>query len=108
MLSRELYPPNLVENEITYTLEQFAANISSMFGISCTFIHDPDLVVSDIFTSTQMYYIVREAVNNSIKHGKANHIIISLTRNKNDAVLVIEDDGIGVPENDEINTRASV
>ena len=98
-LSRELYPPNLVENEITYTLEQFAANISSMFGISCTFVQDPDLIISDIFISTQIYYIVREAVNNSIKHGKANHIIISLTRNKNDAVLVIEDDGIGRPEN---------
>jgi PAS domain S-box-containing protein len=98
MLSRELYPPNLVENEITYTLQQFAANTSSVFDISCTFSQDPDLVISDIFISTQIYYIVREAVNNSIKHGQARHIIISLTRDKNDVILVIEDDGIGRPE----------
>jgi PAS domain S-box-containing protein len=98
MISRELYPPNLVENEITYTLQQFAANISSMFGISCTFVQDPVLVISDIFISTQIYYIVREAVNNSVKHGQAKNIIISLTHNKNDVILVIEDDGIGRSE----------
>jgi PAS domain S-box-containing protein len=97
-LSRELYPPNLVENEITYTLQQFAANTSSMFGISCTFNQDRDLVISNISVSTQIYYIVREAVNNSIKHGQAKHIIISLTHNKNDVLLVIEDDGIGSSE----------
>jgi PAS domain S-box-containing protein len=98
MLSRELYPPNLVENEITYTLQQFASNISSLFNISCTFNQDTDLVISDIFISTQIYYIVREAVNNSIKHGQAKNILISLTHNKNDVIFVIKDDGIGQPE----------
>ncbi len=98
MLSRELYPPNLVENEISYTLEQFAANISSIFGIQCTYRQDPDIVIADIMISTQLYYIAREAVNNAVKHGHAGRIKLHLTHKKNDVMLVIEDDGAGRPD----------
>src|SRR5208337_3694021 len=34
-LSRELYPRNLVENEIASTLVDFASNIENLFGITC-------------------------------------------------------------------------
>jgi PAS domain S-box-containing protein len=97
-LSRELYPPNLVENEIAYTLSDFALNTGQMFGISCTYEYDPTLVVTDIFVSTQIYYVVREAVNNSIKHGRAKRIIIRLTSDGDRVYLVVEDDGVGLPD----------
>ncbi|MBN2158579.1 MAG: PAS domain S-box protein [Spirochaetes bacterium] len=97
-LSRELYPPNLVENEISFTLADFAANIEKMFGISCVFEQDEDLVISNINVSTQIYFITREAVNNAIRHGKARNIIIKLTTDADRVILMISDDGTGIPE----------
>ncbi len=97
-LSRELYPPTLTENEIVFTLTEFAENIVSMFGIECLFEHDGELVVNDPFISMQLYYVVREAVNNAIRHGRARKIIIRLTSDIERAILAIEDNGRGLPE----------
>jgi PAS domain S-box-containing protein len=97
-LSHELYPPNLVENEITYTLSDFASKTGTLFGITCTFEHDPDLVITDIFVSAQVYYIVREAVHNAIKHGNAGRIIIKLTTEADKVNLTVEDNGTGLPD----------
>ncbi len=97
-LSHELYPPNLVENEITFTLSDFASKTGSLFGITCTFEQDPELVIRDMFVSSQIYYTVREAVHNSIRHGKAERIIIKLTLAADKLNLTVEDDGIGLPE----------
>jgi signal transduction histidine kinase len=97
-LSHELYPPNLVENEITYTLSDFASKTAALFGISCTYEQDPELVISDIFVSSQIYYTVREAVHNSIKHGNARRIIIRLTLSADKVNLMVEDDGTGLIE----------
>ncbi|MBN2079464.1 MAG: PAS domain S-box protein [Spirochaetes bacterium] len=95
-LSRELYPPNLVENEIAFTLEDFASNVENVFGITCRYQQDPGIVVANIHVSTQIYYIVREAVHNALRHGKAGRILISLTVKKDRVRLLIKDNGAGV------------
>jgi two-component system sensor kinase FixL len=97
-LSRELYPPNLVENEIIFTLKEFAENTSGLFGIACKFEYEEGLAVSNNFAATQIYYIVREAVNNAVKHGKAGSIRIRLTSDIESVNLDVEDDGEGLPE----------
>jgi len=96
-LSRELYPPNLVENEITYTLADFASNIEKTFGITCIFDQDRDLLITNLNTSTQIYYVTREAVNNAIRHGNARNILIKLTTDADRVNLIIKDDGAGLP-----------
>lgn len=97
-LSRELYPPNLVENEIAFTLEDFASNVENVFGITCRYQQDPGIVVANIHASTQIYYVVREAVHNALRHGKARRIIITLTGKKDRVRLLIKDNGAGVPD----------
>lgn len=42
--------------------------------------------------------VTREAVSNSVRHGKARHVRIQLRREQAGVVLEIEDDGIGLPE----------
>lgn len=45
-----------------------------------------------------LYRICQEAVTNSIKHGGANHIVISFSKNRNSAILHIVDNGQGCQE----------
>ncbi|MEK6481826.1 PAS domain S-box protein [Catalinimonas sp. 4WD22] len=49
----------------------------------------------DATTSTGLYRIVQEVVNNAIRHGKASEIQVQLLGHKESLVLLIEDDGLG-------------
>ena len=42
-----------------------------------------------------IYRVVTELINNTIKHAKADHIEINISREKNDLKLIYIDDGIG-------------
>lgn len=72
-----------------------------MFDHACSDLDGP--------TSHACYRIVQEALNNSIHHGKANRIDISMTRDMHGSKLVIEDDGVGfeLPDDLLILVRAS-
>ena len=47
---------------------------------------------------SQIYYIIQEAVTNSVKHSNAETISVSLRRNSGDIKLLVRDDGIGIPD----------
>ena len=42
-----------------------------------------------------VYRLVQELLNNSIKHSKAQEILIQLTRKENEFIIMVEDDGVG-------------
>lgn len=42
-----------------------------------------------------VYRLVQELLNNSIKHSKAKEILIQLTREENEFIIMVEDDGVG-------------
>jgi len=45
--------------------------------------------------SLSIYRIIQEMLNNAIKHSKAKEILIQLTKEEDDIVILFEDDGIG-------------
>jgi signal transduction histidine kinase len=48
--------------------------------------------------STHLYRIAQEAVNNAMRHGQATEILITLSAGNGRGTLIIEDDGLGIPE----------
>jgi len=46
-----------------------------------------------------IYRIIQEALNNAIKYAKATHIEVSLSKNKNQLVARVKDDGKGFDTN---------
>ena len=74
-------------------LKELAANVQGMFPISCAFSlkgHVPTLPQN---TTTQLYKICQEAVSNSIKHGKASQVSVTLEVSKAALNLTIKNDG---------------
>lgn len=47
---------------------------------------------------SQIYYIMQEAVINSVKHSGADRIYIGVHRVGNEVQLLIKDDGVGIPD----------
>ncbi|MDX1684020.1 MAG: sensor histidine kinase [Saprospiraceae bacterium] len=49
----------------------------------------------DTFTSLNIYRIVQELINNSLKHAQAKEILVQLHRDNGQLVVMVEDDGKG-------------
>lgn len=46
-------------------------------------------------------HIMREALNNAVKHARAENILLTCTRNRGNFLFTVEDDGIGISDNPE-------
>jgi signal transduction histidine kinase len=49
----------------------------------------------DSFTSLNIYRIIQELLNNSLKHSKASEILVQLNREADLMTITVEDDGVG-------------
>jgi signal transduction histidine kinase len=58
----------------------------------------PDLVVSDAACAHVALRCIQEAITNTVKHARAKSIHVRLSREGNDLVIAIEDDGEGAGE----------
>lgn len=91
-----LIPMQIEASELNSALAGHSAQIRERFGIDCQFICDESVSVENSVTATNLYRIAQEAVTNSIKHGNARRITITLSRINNRLTLRIQDDGRGL------------
>jgi PAS domain S-box-containing protein len=95
-LAKGLAPVVVEAHGLMSALQLHAADVEKLFGISCCFQCDPPVAISDPRVATHLYYIAQEAVTNALKHGRAQNILIRLSRLDGRGTLVIRDDGKGL------------
>ena len=79
-------------------LKELASNMENIFGIKCVCHCPRPVLVEDSFAAAHLYRIAQEAAHNAVRHGKAQQIIINLSRFESGIALSIEDNGSGIPE----------
>ncbi|HEX8035684.1 MAG TPA: sensor histidine kinase [Ktedonobacterales bacterium] len=72
---------------------QRAQEVLAAAGIACTIHNDAGSLPTPI--ETQLTWVVREGITNVIRHSRAQHCILSLTRQPDEIRLTITDDGQG-------------
>jgi PAS domain S-box-containing protein len=102
-IARGLSPVELEPQGLMTALEQLAANVSSMFGVNCTFSCQQAVRLRDNEVAVHLYRIAQEAVTNAVKHGRPKRIWVALTSVNGRVNLTVEDDGVGIAENPETN-----
>jgi signal transduction histidine kinase len=98
-LARSLHPIAMEEEGPGHALEHLAASLSQAFGVSCQFQQTGSILLPDSKAAVYLYRIAQEASNNSIRHGRARNILISLEATNETLVLMVTDDGTGLPPN---------
>ena len=95
-LAWELRPAALDDFGLRTALTNFVEGWSKHYHIPTEF-HAGGIGLGRISpeAETCLYRIAQEALNNISKHAMASHVSVILERNDGDAVLVIEDDGVG-------------
>jgi len=94
-LSRGLLPVVSDSQGLMSALQMWAAEVEDLFGVSCRFQCETPVLIHDDSMATHLYHIAQEAVNNAIKHGDPEQILICLTAEHARGKLVIKDDGKG-------------
>lgn len=93
-LARQFASLDVHGDRLSTVLEELAANVERMFPISCAFVlkgHVPALPQN---STVQLYKICQEAVSNSIKHGKASRVWITLAAKNAELSLTIKNNGV--------------
>jgi PAS domain S-box-containing protein len=97
-LAHGLLPVVAESQGLMSALKRWAAEVEDVFSISCQFCCDDPVLIHDAIMSTHLYRIAQEAVNNAMRHGQATEILITLSAGNGRGTLIIEDDGLGIPE----------
>ena len=78
-------------------LQQLASDVNSLDAVKCDTRIPAAVTIADEVVALTLYRIAQEAVNNALKHSKADKIRIALTRTRQGVELVVSDNGIGQP-----------
>ncbi|MGE3541016.1 MAG: PAS domain S-box protein [Candidatus Tectimicrobiota bacterium] len=94
-LARSLYPLELDKADLLTALQSLALRIEDTFGLSCQVRATPLSYQPNASETIHLYRIAQEAINNAVKHGKVQQIIVHLTNTASCLRLAIIDDGTG-------------
>ena len=97
-IARGLCPVQTEGHGLATALVEMAANVQEVYDIDCTVDCDEGVRVEDPTVATHLYRITQEAVNNALKHARAQHIGIRLERRRQGLRLAVRDDGVGLPD----------
>ena len=102
-ISHNLVPQSLKDFSIIETIEDFCTTNNSIHDPEITFTHIGDAITISKKAEVNIFRIVQELVNNSIKHAEATEINVQLSNHNNNLQLTVEDNGKGFKK-DEIKS----
>jgi signal transduction histidine kinase len=94
--ARGLNPVRLEADGLVFALSELSVNVEKLFGIVCRFEYTDMILIHDNAVATHLYRIVQEALNNAIKHGRADTVVIMLRQEGTTCILTVQDNGLGI------------
>ncbi|HVS51558.1 MAG TPA: response regulator [Opitutaceae bacterium] len=95
-LARGLVPIGSDPDALQIGLTELADRTNSLGRVRCTFEATGAVIVPNQQAAGHLYRIAQEAVNNALKHARAQHITIRLAQTADALLLEIADDGAGL------------
>ena len=94
-IARNFKPLNIDELGLATVLKSMCVKVSKESGIKAKLqLPDSDIEINEELEIC-IYRVVQEALNNILRHSKANKFNVSLNIDDESAILIISDDGIG-------------
>lgn len=93
-ISHNLLPKKLKEHGLKGALTELISNLNEYNHINFQLVYPERLKIPETY-EVDLYSIILEIINNSIRHAKASAIILIFSSDMSQINLLIEDDGIG-------------
>jgi PAS domain S-box-containing protein len=100
-LAHGVMPVQIEPRGLQAALAELAASIDTHPHVACHFQSSESLIVGDNATATHLYRAAQEAISNSLRHGQATEIGMTLRQEGDDVVLEVSDNGLGIHTEDQ-------
>lgn len=97
-ISHHLHPSFLEKIGLARSLASLMDKTQESTGIVCSLDLFKDIETLSTETKTQIYRIVQECINNTIKHAQATALKVSVTEQDGGFVMQYKDNGVGLKE----------
>lgn len=67
-----------MQQDFSLALEEIVAELEDLYGVECVVSREGEIRIPDDTVATHLYYILKEAVHNAVKHGKTKRVAIEL------------------------------
>ena len=94
-IAHNLMPYALEQQGLIFAMEDICQNFRANRAVDIDLIHYGDEQDLNDSLKITTFRIAQELLSNSLKHAKATSIIVQLTIEPNELMLIIEDDGVG-------------
>ena len=105
-LATELRPRMLDTAGLAPAIEWHVAEFQRHTGIFCTAQVSEDTFGFSSDQRIEVFRICQEALTNVARHSRAKHVLVTLAREQDQAILTVNDDGVGFLVDDLVNTPA--
>ncbi|MDG1331025.1 MAG: sensor histidine kinase [Crocinitomicaceae bacterium] len=95
LISHDLLPPTLEEFGLVEAIREFQYNVNRLGGIQIEVIVDGETAIADKLVELNLFRVIQELSNNSMKHGQASKVSINLQIDEANLKLSYSDDGVG-------------
>jgi signal transduction histidine kinase len=102
-ISRGIFPMNVDDLSLRGVFERISFDFEEFTDVEKNFDIEQNIVIDDVMTKTQLYYIAQEAIKNALKHARANRISVSFKKDGRRAVLIVADNGRGISKEKNID-----
>jgi len=92
----DILPPTLTNMGFVKGLKEVCNQISKTGGIEITFSSEQESIEFDKKIKIQLYRLVKEILNNTVKHAKPTFIEINIQNPQNNLIVSILHNGMGV------------
>jgi two-component system sensor kinase FixL len=97
-LARGLSPIHAGAQNLIDVLRHAVNEASELLGVTCELTQRDFIDTAQPAAIAQLCLITREAITNAVRHGQADHIVVHLSRDGEQSVLSVEDNGVGIGE----------
>ncbi len=95
-LARGLVPVEMDEKGLVSALHELASTVSELHSVTCHFYLRGEAPLLENSAATHLYRIAQEAINNGLRHGKAERIELLLNADDGATTLRVSDNGVGI------------
>jgi hypothetical protein len=92
-LARGLRPVGPEDNAFAVALSVMAHDISTIYGLDCSFSADGTIPVASRMAAHHLFRIAQEAVHNAVKHGTGRKILVDLREEGGWIILTVSNRG---------------
>jgi len=96
-LARGLFPVELA-NGMVQALKDLVTTAEKLFNISCRLEAEETMGVQNRTVAHHLFRVAQEAINNSVKHGRASQVVLNLRSDGDIFTLTVRDNGLGLPD----------